>query len=92
MSRHRFIKTLDLDDELDDFDGDQEVEDDYDPNEDPRMRESLAEARDILSQEFTDREIQDSLWYTYYDVEKTVNFLLSVYINHPQAVNQFVKW
>ena len=75
MSRRR-IKTLDYDDEFDDLED--EEDESYDYSEDPRMRESLAEARDVLGSEFTDREIQDSLWYTYYDVEKTINFLLSM--------------
>ena len=75
MSRRR-IKTLDYDDEFDDLED--EEDESYDYSEDPRMREGLAEARDVLGSEFTDREIQDSLWYTYYDVEKTINFLLSM--------------
>ena len=78
MSRHRFIKTIDVDDELDEFEGDDDEGEYYDYNDDPKMRECLAEAREVLGSEFTDREIQDSLWYTYYDVEKTVNYLLSM--------------
>ena len=78
MSRHRFIKNLDLDDELDDFEGEEDNDADYDPNEDPQMRESLAQARTVLESDFTDREIQESLWHTYYDVDKTVDYLLSM--------------
>lgn len=78
MSRHRFVKALDLDEELDDFDGEQALEDEYDPNEDPRMREALAEARAFLGDDFKDKEIQDSLWYCYYDVEKTVDYLIGL--------------
>ena len=77
MSRHRFVKNLDLDDELDDFEGEEDNDDDYDPNEDPQMREGLIRAREVLENDFTDREIQESLWHTYYDVEKTVDYLLS---------------
>ena len=78
MSRHRFVKALDLDEELGDFDGEQALVDEYDANEDPRMREALAEARSFLGDEFKDKEIQDSLWYYYYDVEKTVNYLIGL--------------
>jgi elongation factor 1 alpha-like protein len=80
MSRHRFVKTLDIDDELDEFEGDDDYEEEYDPNEDPQMKEALAQARIVLGSEFPDKEIQDSLYYYYYDVEKTVNYLLGVYI------------
>lgn len=78
MSRHRFIKNLDVDEELDEFEGEDEEDEDYDPNEDPKMRESLAQVRTVLGNEFTDREIQESLWHTWYDADKTVNYLLSV--------------
>lgn len=36
------------------------------------MREVIGENGD-----FTDKEIEDSLWHYYYDVDKTVNYLLS---------------
>lgn len=77
MSRHKLVKTLDLDAELDDFDGVEESGDEYDPNEDIRMKAALTDAREVLDSNFTDKEIQESLWYYYYDVEKTVNYLLS---------------
>ena len=70
MARHRFVKALDLDDELDDYDGGYEYE------EDSQMQESTAQARVLLGPDFTDKQIQDSLWHYYYDVEKTVNYLL----------------
>ena len=71
MSRHR-VKSLEADiddDDVDDYDGGYE--------DDSQMQESLAKARAVLGPEFTDTEIQDSLWHYYYDVEKTVNYLLS---------------
>ena len=79
MSRHKFVKALDLDEELDDFDGGQESADVYDPNQDTQMREALAEARAFLGGDFQDKDIQDSLWYYYYDVEKAVNYLVGEY-------------
>ena len=77
MSRHRFIKTMDIDEELDDFEGDGDIEEDYNYDEDPQMQESLTQAKAVLGNTFSDREIQDSLWYTYYDVDQTVDYLLS---------------
>ena len=74
MSRHR-VKNLDVDvdDELDDFDGGYE--------DDSEMQEALAKAKATLGGSFTDKEIQDSLWHYYYDVDKTVNYLLSEIIS-----------
>ena len=100
MSRHKLVKNLDIDEELDDFDGD---EDDYeeeltaeDKGFDPfslhmcpnvnrgmckleNLRRGTLEVRNTLGQEFsvTDREIEESLYYYYYDVPKTVNYILS---------------
>ena len=71
MSRHR-VKSLEAefdDDDVDDYEGGYE--------DDSEMQESLAKARAVLGPDFTDTEIQDSLWHYYYDVEKTVNYLLS---------------
>ena len=36
--------------------------------------------RDVLGPEvpITDREIEDSLWHYYYDIDKTVHYLLSM--------------
>ena len=37
------------------------------------------QVRDILEENFpvSNREIEDSLWHYYYDVDKTVNYLIS---------------
>ena len=77
MSRHKLVKALDLDAELDVFDGGDDSGDEYDPSQDAQMKIALADARQVLDDNFTDKEIQESLWYYYYDVEKTVNYLLS---------------
>ncbi|KAL8940544.1 MAG: hypothetical protein Q9216_002761 [Gyalolechia sp. 2 TL-2023] len=84
MSRHKLVKTMDLDDELDNFDGvDYEV--DYDGGDDPvtaedkaRLQQGLVEVRAVLGPSIpvSDKDIEDSLWHYYYDVEKTVNYLL----------------
>lgn len=43
------------------------------------LRLGTAKVRDVLGPEvsITDREIEDSLWHYYYDVDKTVNYLIS---------------
>ncbi|KAL8672414.1 MAG: hypothetical protein Q9168_003121 [Polycauliona sp. 1 TL-2023] len=77
MSRHKLVKTMNLDDELDDFDG-ADFEDDYDESEESRLQRGVEEVRTILgpSVNVSAKSIEDSLWHYYYDVTKTVNYLL----------------
>ncbi|KAL9014406.1 MAG: hypothetical protein Q9173_000954 [Seirophora scorigena] len=77
MSRHKLIKTMDLDDELDDFDG-VDYDDDFDAADEFRLREGVAQVRGVLGPSISvnDKDIEDSLWHYYYDVDKTVNYLL----------------
>ena len=97
MSRHKLVKAIDIDDELDDFDGgvsdyDEEVgaEDKGTSNLLSKMVEVLKfyveqlrigtiKVREFLGDDVpvTNKEIEDSLWHYYYDVDKTVNYLLS---------------
>lgn len=71
---HARVKNIAAEDDYDDY----EEYDEDDPGEpDPEMIEATAKARSLLGSEFTNKEIQDSLWHYYYDVEKTVNYLLS---------------
>ena len=44
------------------------------------MQEGTAQVRSILGPEvaISDKDIQDSLWHYYYDIERTVTYLLSV--------------
>lgn len=44
------------------------------------LRRGVADVRDTLGSDFpvTDQEIEKSLYYYYYDVDKTVNYLLSM--------------
>ena len=50
-----------------------------------QLQEGTAKVRSILGDgvPVTDREIQDSLWHYYYDVEKTVMYLLSMIATQP---------
>lgn len=80
MSRHR-VKNIDydsedLDDEYDDY---EEEEEQVSPEDKEQLRQGTIKVREVLGVEpiATDAEIQESLWHYYYDVEKTVNYLLS---------------
>ncbi|KAI9805964.1 MAG: hypothetical protein M1825_000578 [Sarcosagium campestre] len=87
MSRHRIVKNLDLDDELDDYDGG----DYYDGEDNSNLEESeseeaskarlevcagLVQERLKLDQlEISLDEIRESVWYYYFDVEKSITWL-----------------
>lgn len=45
-----------------------------------KLREGTVTVRSVLGSDVsvTDEEIQESLWYYYYDVEKTVDYILSM--------------
>ena len=81
MSRHKLVKGLDLEEELDDYDGaeDDTYEEELAPEDKEHLRQGTIEVRSTLGPDFptTDKEIEDSLYYYYYDVQKTVNYLLS---------------
>lgn len=43
-----------------------------------QLKEGLRKVRSVLDLPgLTDENIQESLWYYYFDVEKTVNYILS---------------
>ncbi|KAL8656937.1 MAG: hypothetical protein Q9226_002426 [Calogaya cf. arnoldii] len=68
---------MNLDDELHDFDG-ADFDDDYDGSEESRLQNGVREVRTILgpSVNVSEKDIEDSLWHYYYDVDKAVNYLL----------------
>jgi len=84
MSRHRLVKQLNLADELDDdaldsFDGEEDA--DYQLDEDQRiqMDSGLVAVQSTLGSDlagFTEREVKDTLWNLYFDVEQTIEALL----------------
>ncbi|KAI9887732.1 MAG: Hsp70 suppressor, GTPase facilitates ribosomal subunit dissociation [Watsoniomyces obsoletus] len=90
MSRHRLVKGLDLEDELTDFAGG-DGDDDYEDGAETEMTEEdkvqmqrcttqVRNAFDPNMPPLSDKEIQDSLWYYYYDVGKTVHWLQGVWV------------
>ena len=83
MSRHKLVKGLDLAEELDVYDGaDDDIDEEQEelaPEDKEHLRRGTTEVRSTLGSDFpaTDKEIEDSLYYYYYDIQKTVNYLLS---------------
>lgn len=99
MSRHKLVKGLDIDEELDVYDG---AEDDLyadgegeelAPEDKEHLRRGTTEVRNTLGPDFpvTDTEIQDSLYYYYYDVQKTVHYLLSMCQRCPTSSRALLK-
>ena len=48
-----------------------------------QLRQGLIRVREVIGEngDFTDKEIEDSLWHYYYDADKTVNYLLSTQLH-----------
>ncbi|KAM0331465.1 hypothetical protein ACHAQA_003141 [Verticillium albo-atrum] len=88
MSRHQAIRNLDFEEVLDEYDAD-----DGELGADqltPEDREALAkgaeqvrEALGTAANSITTQQIHDALWYYYYDIEKTVDYLLKKFIAPP---------
>lgn len=81
MSRHRFVRNLDLDEERDDgalSDGG----DDMTPEQYAQMEAGLENIRAVFGTEeqsgFTDSYIRESLWDSNFDVDETIESLTEV--------------
>ncbi|CAN8098519.1 unnamed protein product [Discula destructiva] len=89
MSRHRIFQNYDYENELDDFDGQGEAEDEEDgqdelsPEDKVQMAEGTAEIISLLgpqADKVTTRQIQDALWHYYYDIDKSVAYLVGKFV------------
>lgn len=52
------------------------------------MRLGTAHVREVLQDSatnITDKQIQDSLWHYYYDVDKTVDYLIRTYVEEKKS-------
>ncbi|CAD6903288.1 unnamed protein product [Tilletia controversa] len=83
MSRHRAVRNLDLDEELADDHAYDHTDDPYEDITDQErndLNNALAGVIEVLgpsqSSGFTDREIKDVLWDSYFDVQSTVAHFL----------------
>lgn len=86
MSRHRLYQNYDFQSELDDNGGMQysdEDEDELSPEDKVQMDEGTVEIKRALgprADDVTTKQIQDALWHYYYDVDKSVAYLLNKFI------------
>ncbi|OLN85316.1 HBS1-like protein [Colletotrichum chlorophyti] len=103
MSRHQAVSDLDYDDAYDEYEEDdyeedfQEKEtegDQLSPEDREIMDEKTAVVQSLLGPEgdkISVQQIQDSLWYYYYDVDKTVSYLQKKFIAPPSPSKQEPK-
>ncbi|RGP77610.1 elongation factor 1-alpha [Fusarium longipes] len=86
MSRHRIVHTFDTNDIVSEFDGDdydEEGEEELSPEDRQAMDEGTAEVRRALGTEadkVTKAQIEEALWHYYYDIDKSVTYLMKTFI------------
>ncbi|EEB07514.2 elongation factor 1 alpha like protein [Schizosaccharomyces japonicus yFS275] len=74
MSRHKDLKNLDLNDYEDEFEAEEELTED----QEEAYREAIEQVQTALEgTNIPFQEIKDTVWYYYFDVNKSVNYLLS---------------
>ncbi|KAI1848917.1 hypothetical protein JX265_001248 [Neoarthrinium moseri] len=90
MSRHQAYRNYDYENDLDEFDGEEdeygEGEEELSPEDKAQMDAGTAEVRSALgprASKVTTAQIQEALWHYYYDVDKSVAFLVNKFIEPP---------
>ncbi|TLD25272.1 hypothetical protein PspLS_06110 [Pyricularia sp. CBS 133598] len=87
MSRHSAFNNYDYDNELDEYDGyDNTGEEELSPEDREQMVLGTTAVREALAAEsskVTTAQIQEALWHYYYDVDKSIAYLVSKYISPP---------
>jgi len=87
MSRHQDIRNLDYHDELDDYDGYSEEDNELSPEDQVLMKQGTVEVRAALgieSSKITTAQIEEALWHYYYDIDKSVAYLISKFVDPPK--------
>ncbi|GJC96545.1 elongation factor Tu GTP binding domain-containing protein [Colletotrichum higginsianum] len=98
MSRHQAVRNLDYDEALDEYEGedfdDENEADQLNPEDRDAMNVGTATVQSALgpdADKVTAQQIQDALWYYYYDIDKTVSYLQKKFIAPPPAPKQEPK-
>jgi len=88
MSRHQDVRNLDVHEVLDDYEGySDEDENELSPEDQALMKQGAAEVKAALGMEaskVTTTQIEEALWHYYYDVDKSVAYLISKFIDPPK--------
>ncbi|KAI1805349.1 P-loop containing nucleoside triphosphate hydrolase protein [Daldinia bambusicola] len=85
MSRHQAYRNYDYENDLDEYDADEfgDEEEELSPEDQAQMNVGTAQVRAALgveSSKVTTQQIQDALWHYYYDVDKSVTYLMTKYV------------
>ncbi|KAI0199858.1 hypothetical protein F4808DRAFT_431503 [Astrocystis sublimbata] len=85
MSRHQAYRNYDYENDLDEFEGeiDSADEEELSPEDRAQMNEGTVQVRAALGTEaskITTKQIEEALWHYYYDVDKSVAYLVSKYV------------
>ncbi|KAI0113296.1 P-loop containing nucleoside triphosphate hydrolase protein [Daldinia grandis] len=85
MSRHQAYRNYDYENDLDEYeaDGFGDEGEELSSEDQAQMNVGTAQVRTALgveSSKVTTKQIQDALWHYYYDVEKSVTYLMTKYV------------
>ena len=87
MSRHQAYRNYDYENDLDEYEGvEDEEEDEMSAEDKVQMVNGTAEVQAMLgpqASKVTMKQIQEALWHYYYDVDKSVAYLISKFIEPP---------
>jgi len=78
---------MDYQGELEEYDGHLEGEDELSPEDRALMEQGKAAVREVLAgqaSKVTTAQIEEALWHYYYDLDKTVAYLISKFIDPPK--------
>ncbi|KZV64027.1 hypothetical protein PENSPDRAFT_190631 [Peniophora sp. CONT] len=80
MSRHRFVRNLDLDAERDDGALSDGADEEMTPEQTAQMEDGLERVRTVLGSEaesgLSDGIVRDMLWEAFFDVDQTIDWLV----------------
>ncbi|KAJ8086336.1 hypothetical protein PM082_005159 [Marasmius tenuissimus] len=80
MSRHRYVKNLNIADELEDDALSDGGEEEMTAEEQLQMNDALEQVREVIGEEdisgLPDSEVKDTIWYYHFDVQESIDWCL----------------
>jgi len=87
MSRHQAFRNYDYENDLDEYEGGFEDEEEISQEDRDQMAAATAKVQEAMGSQaafLTTDQIQEALWHYYYDVEKSVAYLTKKFISPPK--------